>query len=104
MNDDRNQNQDKPQDERFLSGDLIFSLNLIKYSFDSEKKNQRWMVAPKPCHECATTKVVVALDLVVSAMYSALHSNFFSVLCSDILACFHSSLELFYSTLQLANN
>jgi hypothetical protein len=62
------------------------------------------MVAPKSCHECATTKVVVALDLVVSAMYSALHSNFFSVLCSDILACFHSSLELFYSTLQLANN
>ena len=39
MNDDRNQKQDKPQDERFLSGDLIFSLNLIKYSFDSEKKS-----------------------------------------------------------------
>jgi hypothetical protein len=38
MNYDRNQNRDKPQDERFLSGDLIFSLNLIKYSFDSEKK------------------------------------------------------------------
>ena len=38
MNYDRNQNRDKPQDERFLSGDLIFSLNLIKYSIDSEKK------------------------------------------------------------------
>ena len=59
MNDDRNQNRDKPQDERFLSGDLIFSLNLIKYSIDSEKKSAVDGCSKILSRVC-TTKVVVA--------------------------------------------
>ena len=81
MNDNNNQNRDKSQDERFLNGDF-FSLKSTKDFFDSNE-NQRWMVAPKSCHECVLPRWLLLLDLVVSAMHSALHSNL-SVLSSDI--------------------